>query len=63
MRGRGWEGLGRKIGGRGEKEGQDQVWEEMRRCTEIEQRFVAIGELRIATRKSQIPGNEEAPRT
>ena len=26
---RGWEGLGRKRGGGGEKEGQNQVWEEM----------------------------------
>ena len=26
---RGWEGLGRKRGVEGEKEGQNQVWEEM----------------------------------
>jgi hypothetical protein len=28
MGSRGWEGLGRKRGGREEKRGQDQVWEE-----------------------------------
>jgi hypothetical protein len=28
---RGWEGLGRKKGGQGEKEGQNQIWEEMYR--------------------------------
>ena len=30
---RGWEELGRKRGGGGEKEGQNQVWEEMYRGT------------------------------
>jgi hypothetical protein len=26
---RGWEGLGRKKGGRGKKQGKNQAWEEM----------------------------------
>jgi hypothetical protein len=44
---RGWKGLGRKIGGGGEKEGKNQVWRRWRRCTEgqeIEQRCVAMGD-------------------
>jgi hypothetical protein len=56
-----WEEVRRE----GEKEGGNQVW---RRCTEsqeIEQRCVAIGdgELGVATRKSQMPGKQEPPRT
>jgi hypothetical protein len=52
---------------RGRKRGQNQVWEETR-CTkgqEIEQRCVKLGdrELRVATRKSQMPGMQETPRT
>jgi hypothetical protein len=31
---RGWEGLGRRRGGAGEKEGKNQVWEETGRCSE-----------------------------
>jgi len=57
---RGWKGLGKKREG-GEKEGQNQVWEEMEEITEgqeIEQRCVAMGdgELWVVTRKSQMPG-------
>jgi hypothetical protein len=66
---RGWEELGRKRRGEGEKEGQNQVWEEIeemyREDQEIEQRCVAMGhgELRVATKKSQMPGKQEPPRT
>jgi hypothetical protein len=64
---RGWEELGRKRRGEGEKEGQNQVWEEIEEMyrEEIEQRSVAMGdgELGIATRKSQMPGKQEPPRT
>ena len=51
---------GRKEGG--EKEGQNQVWEEME---EIEQRCIAMGdeELGTATRKFQMPEKPEPPRT
>ena len=44
---------------------QDKVWEEMGRSQEIEQRHVAVwdGELGVATRKSQMPGKQEVPRT
>ena len=35
------------------------------RLAEIEQRYIAVGggELGIATRKSQMPGTQEVPRT
>ena len=61
-------GLGRKKGVGGEKEGKNQVWEEMQeiyRTSKIEQRCVAIvnGELGVASRKSQVPGKQEPPRT
>ena len=44
------------------------MWEESGRCTEdqeIEQRYIAVGdgELGVATRKSQMLGKQEAPRT
>jgi hypothetical protein len=62
---RGWEGFGRKGRGGGEKEGKIRYG---RRCTvghKIEQRCVAAegGELGVATRKSQMPGKQETPRT
>jgi len=65
---RGWEGLGRKEGGEGEKGDQDRVWEEIGWYTEgqeVEQRSVAIGdgELGVATSKSQMPRKQEAPST
>ena len=54
-----WEGLGRKReGGRG-KEGQNQVWVEM----EEMYKGSGDGELRVATRMSQMPGKQEPPRT
>jgi hypothetical protein len=51
----------------GERE-QDQVWEEMGWYTEgheYEQRCIIIGdvELEVATKKSQMQGKQEAPRT
>ena len=53
---------GRKKG-KGEKGGQDQVWEEtneMYRGSGIELRCVAMreGELGVANRKSQMPGKQ-----
>ena len=65
---RGWEGLGRKRGEGGEKRGRIRYGRRWRRCTEgqeIEQRCVAMGdgELGVATRKSQMPGKQEPPRT
>jgi hypothetical protein len=64
---RGWEGLGRKRKGGGER-GQDQVWEEMEemyRGSGNGKRCVAMGdgELGVATRKSQVKGKQEHPRT
>ena len=58
----------RDLGGRkkeGEKRGRIRYW---RRCTEdqeIEKRCIAMGdgELGVATRKFQMPGKQEAPRT
>jgi hypothetical protein len=52
---------------RGEEK-KNQVWGRWRRCTEgleIEQNCVAMGkgELRVATRKSQMPEKQEPPRT
>ena len=60
---------GRDLGGRvvgREKARQDQVWEEKKeKGQENEQRCVAVedGELGEVTKKSQIPGKQEAPRT
>jgi hypothetical protein len=62
---------GRDLGGReecvGGGGGKNQVWEEIEEMyrEEIEQRSVAMGdgELGIATRKSQMPGKQEPPRT
>jgi hypothetical protein len=64
MGGRGREEPGRKK----VKGGQNQVWEEMGRSTEpqeIKWRCIAVGdgELEVATRKSQMPGKQETPRT
>jgi hypothetical protein len=62
--------VGRHLGGRGrrkEKVGSDQVWEKMGRTKgqEIEQRCTVMWdeELEAATRKFQMPGKQEAPRT
>ena len=65
---RGWEELGRKRRRRGEKGVRIRYGRRWRRCTEgqeIEQRCVAMGdgELGVATRKSQMPGKQEPPRT
>lgn len=66
---------GKDLGGREEREverggGQDQLWEETgggrsTKGQKFEWRFVAVGdgELRIATRKSQMSGKQEAPMT
>ena len=60
------------MGGReeeeGKKRGRIRYGRRWRRCTEgqeIEQRCVAMGdgELGVATRKSQMPGKQEPPRT
>ena len=64
---RGWEELGRKRRGGGEKR-RIRYGRRWRRCTEgqkIEQRCVAMGdgELGVATRKSQMPGKREPPKT
>ena len=61
------EGLGER-GQRGEKMSRIRYGRRWRRCTEgqeIEQRCVAMGdgELGVATRKPQMPGKQEAPRT
>jgi hypothetical protein len=61
---RGWEGLRRKSGEGGGREGQIRYGRRQKRCTDgqkIEQRCVAIGdgELGVATRKSQMPGKLE----
>ena len=65
---RGWEGLERERRGGRENEGQNRVWEEMEemyRGSENGKRCVAVGngELQVATRKSQMPGKQEPPRT
>jgi hypothetical protein len=62
-----WDGLGRNRRGGGE-EGRIRYGRRWKRCIEIqeiEQRCVAMGdrELWVATRKSQMPGNQEPPRT
>ena len=54
--------------GRGKREGRICYARRWERCTEgqeIEQRCVAMGdgELGVATRKSQMPGKQEPPRT
>ena len=63
---------GRDLEGRedreGKKRGRIRYGRRWRRCTEgqeIEQRCVAMGdgELGVATRKSQMPGKQEPPRT
>ena len=58
----------RKRQEKGEKRGRIRYGRRWRRCTEgqeIEQRCVAMGdgELGVATRKSQMPGKQEPPRT
>ena len=65
---RGWKGPGRKRGGGGEKEESRIRYGRRWRCTEgqeIEQRYVVVGdgELGVATRKSQLAGKQEPPRT
>jgi hypothetical protein len=55
------------LGGREEEEREKGAGSGMGRDRgqEIEQRYVAMGdgEMRVATRKSQKPGKQEAPRT
>jgi hypothetical protein len=64
---RGWEELGRKRRGGGEKEGKNQIWEmkEMCRGSGNGRRCVAMGggKLGVAIRKSQMPGKQEPSRT
>jgi hypothetical protein len=62
---RGWEGLSKKRGGRGETEGQNHLWKRFTEGHQIEQRCVAMvdGELGVATRKFQMPEKQEPPRT
>ena len=62
--------ISRDLGGseEGGEEGGIRYGRRWRRCTEgqeIEQRCVAMGdgELGVATRKSQMPGKQEPPRT
>jgi hypothetical protein len=65
---------GRELGGREEEEeegnkgGRIRCWIGQERCTEgqkNEQRYIEMGdgELGTATKKSQMPGKQEAPRT
>ena len=61
--GEGSSDFGGREKGKGEKGGQDQVWEEtneMYRGSGIELRCVAMreGELGVANRKSQMPGKQ-----
>jgi hypothetical protein len=56
------------VKGEGKKRGRIRYRRRWWRCTEgqeIEQRCVAMGngELGVATRKSQMPGKQEPPRT
>ena len=62
--GREWEGFWRNRGGGGEKVGRIRCGRSTE-GQEIEQRCVAMGdgELGVATRKSQMPGKQEPPRT
>ena len=58
---------GREVG-EGKNRGRIRYGRRWRRCTEsqiIEQRYVAMrdGDLGVATRKSQMPGKKEPPRT
>ena len=60
--------LGGRQAGERKKRGRIRYGRRWRRCTEgqeIEQRCVAMGdgELGVATRKSQMPGKQEPPRT
>ena len=60
--------MGGREEGEGNKRGRIKYGRRWRRCTEgqeIEQRCVAMGdgELGVATRKSQMPGTQEIPRT
>ena len=60
--------MGGREEGEGKKRGRIRYGRRWRRCTEgqeIEQRCVAMGdgELGVATRKSQMPGKQEPPRT
>jgi len=65
--GRRWEGPGRKKGGKGKRATGSGVGGDRRStdAQEIEQRCAAIGdkELGVATRKFQMPGKQEVPRT
>jgi hypothetical protein len=61
-------GLGGGEEGEGKKRRRSRYGKRWRRCTEgqeIEQRCVSMGdeELGVATRKSQMPGKQEPPRT
>ena len=58
----------RREEGEGKKRGRikyGRKWRKYKEGEEIEQRCVAMGdrELGVATRKSQMPGKEEPPRT
>ena len=60
--------MGGREEGKEKRRGRIRYDRRWRRCTvgqEIKQRCVAIGhgELGVATRKSQMPGKEEPPRT
>jgi hypothetical protein len=65
--GREWEGLRRKKGVGVEKGGRNRYGRRQGRGKdgqEIKQRYIAMGEreLEVATRKSQMPGKQDAPR-
>jgi hypothetical protein len=65
MGGRGGRDLGGRKEGEGKGRGQDQMWGRSTESWEIERRCVAVGngEMRLATRKSQMTEQQEAPRT
>ena len=63
-----WEGLGRKKEGEVKKRGRIRYGRRWRRCTEDQEikqscGAMGVGELGVETRKSQMPGNQEPPRT
>ena len=63
---RGWEGLGRKRSGeRVAESGMGGHGDDVQRGQETEQRCVSMGdgELGVATKKSQMSGRQEPPRT
>jgi hypothetical protein len=65
---RGWEGLGRKRRRGGEKERKNQVWEEMWEMHRWSGNWPEVCSnggwgTGVATRKSQMPGEHEPPRT